>query len=98
MRVVDFKGRGFESVAFGNFAPRPSGFWIRSGERSRSGNGEEPQKEDATSATQKTKLTTELNQANEILQQIPTESQGVNELYSAISGYNQNSNGAVKER
>jgi flagellar hook-associated protein 2 len=50
-------------------------------------------KEDASIATQQKNLTTELNQANEILQQIPTELQGVNELYSAISGYNQNSNG-----
>ena len=44
------------------------------------------------SAQQKT-LTTELNKANEIMQQIPSQLDGVNELYSAITGYNQNSGG-----
>jgi len=34
-----------------------------------------------------------LNSANEIMQQLPSELQGVNELYSAITGYNQSSNG-----
>jgi flagellar hook-associated protein 2 len=38
-------------------------------------------------------LTTELNQANEIMQQLPSQLQGVNELYSAITGYGQNKNG-----
>jgi flagellar hook-associated protein 2 len=38
-------------------------------------------------------LTAELNSANEIMQELPTQLQGVNELYSAISGYNQSSNG-----
>jgi flagellar hook-associated protein 2 len=47
-------------------------------------------KEDATIATQKAKLTTELNAANEIMQQLPSQLQGINEMYSAISGYNQN--------
>ena len=50
-------------------------------------------KEDAYIATQKTKLTAELNQANQILQELPTQLQGMNELYAAITGYNQNSNG-----
>jgi flagellar hook-associated protein 2 len=31
-----------------------------------------------------------LNSANEILQQLPQQIQGVNEIYSAITGYNQN--------
>ena len=47
-------------------------------------------KQDASIATQKTKLTTELNQANQILQELPNQLNGMNELYSAISGYNQN--------
>ena len=34
-------------------------------------------------------LTLELNQANEIMQQLPTELEGMNQLYSAITGYNQ---------
>lgn len=38
-------------------------------------------------------LTAELTSANEILQELPSELQGVNELYSAITGYNQNTNG-----
>jgi flagellar hook-associated protein 2 len=36
-------------------------------------------------------LTAELNSANEIMQEIPTQLDGVNELYSAITGYNQSS-------
>jgi len=50
-------------------------------------------KEDSYIATQKTKLTAELNQANQIMQQLPSELNGMNELYSAITGYNQGSNG-----
>jgi len=46
--------------------------------------------EESTISTQKTKLTTELNQANYILTEIPQELQNINEIYSAISGYNQN--------
>ena len=53
----------------------------------------EVSKEDSLIATQKTKLTAELNQANEIMQELPTQLQGMNELYAAITGYNQNSNG-----
>ncbi len=49
--------------------------------------------ENAVLATQKTQLTEELNTANEILQSIPSQLNEVNEMYSAITGYNQNSNG-----
>ncbi len=35
----------------------------------------------------------ELNQANEILEELPSQLQGINELYSAITGYNQGQNG-----
>jgi flagellar hook-associated protein 2 len=44
--------------------------------------------EDARLATQKTDLTTELNMANQILQSIPAQLNQVNEMYSAITGYN----------
>lgn len=44
-------------------------------------------------ASQESSLTTELNSANEILQQLPTQLDGINELYSAITGYGQNTNG-----
>ena len=44
-------------------------------------------------SAQKTQLTTELNAANYTLQEIPQQIQYVDELYSAITGYNQNSNG-----
>jgi flagellar hook-associated protein 2 len=44
--------------------------------------------EAALLATQKTQLTTELNTANEILQSIPSQLNEVNEMYSAITGYN----------
>jgi flagellar hook-associated protein 2 len=50
-------------------------------------------KEDSYIASQKTTLTTELNQANQILQELPSQLQGVNELYSAITGYNENLDG-----
>ena len=50
-------------------------------------------KEQTYISTQQSSLTNELNQANQILQQLPTQLQGMNELYSAITGYNQTSNG-----
>ncbi len=49
--------------------------------------------EDALLATEKTNLTTELNMANQILQSIPAQLNQVNELYSAVTGYNRNSGG-----
>jgi len=45
--------------------------------------------ENATLASQKTQLTAELNTANQILQSIPSQLNEVNEMYSAITGYNQ---------
>ena len=50
-------------------------------------------KEQTSISTQQAKLTAELNSANEIMQELPSQLDGVNELYSAITGYNQNSNG-----
>ncbi len=50
-------------------------------------------KEDAMISAQQISLTTELNTANQIMEAIPTQLEGVNELYSAITGYNQNLNG-----
>jgi flagellar hook-associated protein 2 len=50
-------------------------------------------KEDLLISAQQKSLFAELNSANEIMQALPTQLQGVNELYSAITGYNQNSNG-----
>lgn len=44
--------------------------------------------QDARIDTQKKKLTDELNKANQILQALPSQLQGFNQLYSAISGYN----------
>jgi flagellar hook-associated protein 2 len=49
--------------------------------------------EDALLATQKTQLTEELNTANQILQSIPSQLNQVNEMYSAITGYNTGSGG-----
>jgi flagellar hook-associated protein 2 len=48
--------------------------------------------EDAVLADQKTQLTDELNTANEILQSIPSQLNEVNEMYSAITGYNTGNN------
>jgi len=50
-------------------------------------------KENSLISAQQTSLTAELNSANEIMQQLPSQLDGVNELYSAITGYNQSSNG-----
>jgi flagellar hook-associated protein 2 len=47
---------------------------------------------DANIASQQTNLTTELNAANETLQEIPMQLTMVNEIYSAITGYNENQN------
>jgi flagellar hook-associated protein 2 len=41
-------------------------------------------------SAEQTRLTTELNEANFTLEQIPEELQSVNELYSAITGFNEN--------
>ncbi|MGC2160797.1 MAG: flagellar filament capping protein FliD [Silvibacterium sp.] len=49
--------------------------------------------ENSLISTQESSLTTELNQANYTLEEIPSQIDEVNELYSAITGYNQNSNG-----
>ncbi len=50
-------------------------------------------KQEALIATQKQNLTAELNTANQILQSIPEQIQQVNEMYSAITGYNSRQNG-----
>jgi flagellar hook-associated protein 2 len=49
--------------------------------------------EETLLAAQSTQLTDELNTANQILQSIPSQLSQVNEIYSAITGYNQNLNG-----
>ena len=49
--------------------------------------------ENALLSAQKTQLTNELNTANQILQSIPSQLNQVNELYSAITGFNENPNG-----
>jgi flagellar hook-associated protein 2 len=44
-------------------------------------------------SAQQSSLTAELNQANEVLEELPNQLDGVNELYSAITGYNENEGG-----
>jgi flagellar hook-associated protein 2 len=46
--------------------------------------------ESLISAEQKS-LTAELTSANEVMQELPSQLQGIGELYSAITGYNQKS-------
>jgi len=46
--------------------------------------------ENALLATQKTQLTTELNQANEILQAIPSQLNEVNSVFDSLTGFNPN--------
>jgi flagellar hook-associated protein 2 len=50
-------------------------------------------RENSLISAQQSSLTTELNQANQIMQQLPSQLNQVNELYSAITGYNQQTNG-----
>jgi flagellar hook-associated protein 2 len=45
--------------------------------------------EETLIADQQKKLTAELNQANQILQALPSQLDGMDQLYSAITGYNQ---------
>ena len=49
--------------------------------------------EEALLATENTQLTDELNTANQVLQSIPSQLDEVNEMYSAITGYNSGSGG-----
>lgn len=49
--------------------------------------------ENSLISTQQADLTTELNEANYTLEAIPAQIDEVNELYSAITGYNENTNG-----
>jgi flagellar hook-associated protein 2 len=49
--------------------------------------------EETTISSEKSQLTTELNEANYTLTEIPQELQNINEIYSAITGYNQSQNG-----
>jgi flagellar hook-associated protein 2 len=50
-------------------------------------------REQSSISTEQASLTRELNSANEIMQELPSQLEGVNELYAAITGYNQNTNG-----
>jgi flagellar hook-associated protein 2 len=50
-------------------------------------------KEDALISAEQISLTKELNTANQIMQELPTQLQGINELYSAVTGFDQNTNG-----
>jgi flagellar hook-associated protein 2 len=50
-------------------------------------------KEELLISAQQKSLTAELNSANEIMQELPSKLDSVNELYSAITGYSQSSNG-----
>lgn len=49
--------------------------------------------ENTSISAQQTQLTTELNEANYTLEEIPVQLQSVNELYSAITGYDENPGG-----
>jgi len=50
-------------------------------------------KEESLISAEQKSLTAELISANEVMQELPTQLEGINELYSAITGYNQNSGG-----
>jgi len=46
-------------------------------------------KQEAQISAQQKRLTAQLNLANQILQELPSQLSGMNMLYSAITGYNQ---------
>lgn len=46
-------------------------------------------KEESLISAQQKSLTAELNSANEVLQSLPSQLDGINQIYSAITGYNQ---------
>jgi flagellar hook-associated protein 2 len=50
-------------------------------------------REQSLISLQQKSLTAELNSANEILQQLPSQLDGIDQIYSAITGYNQKTNG-----
>ena len=50
-------------------------------------------REESLISAQQSSLTAELNSADQIMQQLPTQLEGVNELYSAITGYDENLGG-----
>jgi flagellar hook-associated protein 2 len=50
--------------------------------------------EDVSISAQQTQLTTELNEANYTLTEIPQQLGNINEIYSAITGYNENGSGS----
>jgi flagellar hook-associated protein 2 len=50
-------------------------------------------RENSIISAQQASLTLELNQANQVLESLPEQLNAANELYSAITGYNQNPNG-----
>jgi flagellar hook-associated protein 2 len=49
--------------------------------------------EETRITAEQTSLTNELNQANFILTEIPQQLQNINEMYSAITGFNENPQG-----
>lgn len=50
-------------------------------------------REQSLISAEQSSLTAELNSANEIMQELPSQLNGMNELYSAITGYDQNTSG-----
>jgi flagellar hook-associated protein 2 len=50
-------------------------------------------KEQSYISVQQSSLTKELNQANQTLEQLPSQLDGINEIYSAITGFNQSQGG-----
>jgi flagellar hook-associated protein 2 len=49
--------------------------------------------ENTTISAEQSQLTTELNEANYTLEEIPSQLNEINEMYSAITGYNENTSG-----
>ena len=86
MKVLD--GLGTNSAAGGAIA-----LALKENKSEESTLNDNIERQEALIATQKERLTAELNLANQILQAIPQQINQVNEMYSAITGYNRNQNG-----
>ena len=85
-------GQNFAKAISGLSSSAPQGVLFLALQQNASGEAELNQSvanTDARIATDKINLTTELNRANQVLQSIPSQLNEINQIYSAITGYNQ---------
>lgn len=93
---VNSWGQGFSAMLSNAGTSTPTGILAlaqSSNSNTESTLNAEVTRENSMISAEQTSLTAELNSANEIMQELPSQLQGINELYAAITGYNQNTNG-----